>query len=83
MPRICGNCAHYQPSPYSPESGNGGCKAMKDWLGKHKERGTKPSDKAVKDVYLELGGTFGTPSAIYHPKSDRKRCKKYIQKKKP
>jgi len=32
---------------------------MEAWEAKHKERGTKPTDKAFKAVYLELGGAFG------------------------
>lgn len=47
---------------------------MEDWEAKHKKRGTKPSSRAIEQVYIELGGRFGTPSAICHPRQDRERC---------
>jgi hypothetical protein len=50
---------------------------MEAWEAKHKERGTKPTDKAFKAVYLELGGAFGTPQALWYPKSERKNCKRF------
>jgi len=50
---------------------------MDEWESKHKERGTKPSHKAIEDVYITLGGRFGTASALCHPKSDRARYERF------
>jgi hypothetical protein len=78
--KTCGNCSLFRPSPYNPEFGNGGCKAIEDWLLKHKERGTKPTQKAIEDSYIAIGGRFGTASALCHPGSDRSRCEKFKTK---
>lgn len=75
--KTCGNCSLFRPSPYNPKIGNGTCKAMDEWESKHKERGTKPSHKAIEDVYITLGGRFGTASALCHPKSDRARYERF------
>jgi hypothetical protein len=75
--KTCGNCSLFIRSPYNPEVGTGVCNVMMDWKAKHKERGTKPTPKAIEQVYKELGGTFGTPTAICHPKQDRKKCNRF------
>lgn len=50
---------------------------MEDWEARHKDSGTKPSDQAIKNAYKDLGGAFGTPQALWHPKADRKNCKRF------
>jgi hypothetical protein len=50
---------------------------MEAWEAKHQERGTKPSAKAREQVYLELGGRFGDPSALCWPESNRDRCNRF------
>lgn len=50
---------------------------MEDWEAKHKERGTKLTAQAFKAIYKELGGEFGTASALCHPRQDREKCKRF------
>jgi hypothetical protein len=50
---------------------------MENWEAKHKERGTKPTPKAIEGVYRELGGTFGEASSQCHPKQDKKNCRRF------
>jgi hypothetical protein len=78
--KTCGNCDLFRPSPYNQATGNGGCKAMEGWQAKYKERGTFPSDSALKAVYVELGGRFGDASALMHPRRDSKRCNRFKPK---
>ena len=75
--KACGACQLFRPSPFNPKVGNGGCKAMESWEAKHKERGTKPTDTAFKAVDKEMGVAFGTPQALWHPRSERKNCKRF------
>lgn len=77
--KTCGTCRFFRPSPYNPKTGNGGCLVLEKWEAKHKERGTFPTDQAVKAAYIEIGGRFGEASALCHPKQDRDRCKRYTK----
>lgn len=75
--KTCGNCLLFKPSPYNPESGNGTCMVNYDWLTKHKERGTHPSDAARKSLYKELGGRANDPSALLQPSRDSTKCRRF------
>lgn len=59
------------------------CNQLAQWLQRHAERGTKPRPTTgtrlgeLETIYQTLGGTFGTPSALFWPNSDRTHCGKF------
>jgi hypothetical protein len=70
----------FEPSKTDPIQGAGMCGRLKKKLQATGSDGRKPSPKDLESYYASLGGAYGTPKAIFWPKSNREKCMRFKQK---